>query len=207
MNYNEITIETYNKIAKEYAEKVRGLVPMNELEKFVNYMPREGLVLDIGCGSGVAAKNLYEKGLQVFGIDLSMPLIEEAKKESPKSFFEKMDMKKMVYVDNSFDGIWNVASLLHLEKKDVPTALSEAYRVLKPEGVMYLSIKEGEGESLEKDERYNGFPKYYSYYTEDEINNLLEDSGFQVLENYTVRYKDNYRIAHPWMNIFARKNE
>ncbi|NCN86715.1 class I SAM-dependent methyltransferase [archaeon] len=204
MDYNKITIDTYNKTAKEYAEKVKELVPMNELEKFVNYVPK-GNILDIGCGSGVQARHLQERGLQVYGIDLSEKLIKLAKKESQNSFFNKMDMRELKFISGMFDGIWSVASLLHLEKKDVPLALSEAYRILKPEGIMYLSIKGGKGESLENDERYGNLPKYYSYYEPEEINGLLSEANFEVLENYPIQYDDIYRIAHPWYNIFAKK--
>ena len=205
MDYNKITIDTYNKIAKEYTEKVKGMVPMDEFKKFINYVPF-GNILDIGCGSGVATRNLQEKGLQVYGIDLSDELINIAREESPNSKFRKMDMLKMSFPHEMFDGIWHVASLLHLEKKYVPIALFEANRALKPEGIMYLSIKEGESEGLEKDERCGGLPKYYSYYQEDEITDFLEKANFELVEPiYAVRYKDDYRIKHPWFNIFARK--
>ncbi|MCA9488200.1 MAG: class I SAM-dependent methyltransferase [Nanoarchaeota archaeon] len=204
MNPNSLTIKTYNLIAKEYSEKVKGLVPLEELEKFANYVEGKN-ILDIGCGSGVAAKELQERGFNVFGIDLSRKLINESQKTSPSSTFEEMDMRNLLFEDKYFDGIWHVASLLHLEKKDAPMALSEAYRVLKKNGIMYLSIKMGEGERLEKDGRYGGLKKYYAYYREEEMNSILENIGFKVLENYSISYKDNYRIAHPWINIFAKK--
>ena len=204
-NYIKTTIDTYNKTAKEYVEKVKELVPMNELEKFINYVP-SGNVLDIGCGSGVGAKNLQERGLQVYGIDLSEELLKAAKKESPRSYFYKMDMRDLDILGNSiFDGIWQMASLLHLEKKDVPIALSEANRVLKPKGIIYVPVKMGEGEGLEPDERYGGELKYYAYYQQKEIESFLKKADFEILENYWIKYNDTYRNAHPWMNVFARK--
>lgn len=60
-NYIQTTIDTYNKTAAKYVENVKGLVPMNELEKFVKYVP-SGRILDIGCGSGVGTRNLQERG-------------------------------------------------------------------------------------------------------------------------------------------------
>ena len=204
-DYNKITIETYNKTAKEYVENVKELVPMNELEKFVNYI-LSGKVLDIGCGSGVSARSLQERGLQVYGIDLSKELLKEAKKESPNSNFYYMDMLRINFSGEMFDGIWNVASLLHLEKKKVPIALFEANRVLKKNGLMYLSVKEGEGESLEEDKRYGGLPKYYAYYKSEEIENLLEVANFKILENDSNLSRSNYHSnALKWINIFAKK--
>jgi ubiquinone/menaquinone biosynthesis C-methylase UbiE len=203
-DYIQITIDTYNKTAKEYAEKVKGLIPTIEFEKFVKYVPH-GKILDIGCGSGVGARNLQEKGLQVYGIDLSKELLKVSEKESPNSKFYKMDMRKLKFEDNYFDGIWQMASLIHLEKKDVSTALYEANRVLKFKGIIYVPVKMGEGEGLEKDERYYNKLKYYAYYQPDEIERLLTDANFEVLENYWIKYDDSYRNAHPWINLFARK--
>lgn len=203
-DYLKTTINTYNKTAKEYAENVKGFVPMNELKKFVNYIV-SGKVLDIGCGSGVGAKTIQERGLKVFGIDLSEELLKIAKLESPNSKFYLMDMMNLEFPANNFEGIWQMASLLHLEKKDVPMALNEANRVLKPKGVIYVPVKMGEGEGLEKDKRYNNALKYYAYYQPKEIEILLENANFEVLENYWVKYEDEYRNAHPWMNIFAKK--
>jgi ubiquinone/menaquinone biosynthesis C-methylase UbiE len=203
-DYNQITIDTYNKTAKEYAENVRGLIPTIEFEKFVKYVP-SGNILDIGCGSGVGARNLQERGLQVYGIDLSKELLRVSEKESPNSKFYKMDMRKLKFKDNYFDGIWQMASLIHLEKKDIPIALSEANRVLKFKGIIYVPVKMGEGEGLEKDERYNNKEKYYAYYQPDEIEKLLTDANFEILENYWIQYDDSYRKAHPWINLFARK--
>lgn len=210
-DYIKTTIDTYNKTANEYVKKVKGFVPINELEKFVEYVKsantfnNNGLVLDIGCGSGVAARNLEERGLSITGIDLSTKLIDASRIESPNSFFYEMDMRKLTFRSEYFDGIWQMASLLHLEKKDVPLSLNQSNSILKENGIIYASVKMGKGEGLEKDSRYNDELKYYAYYEPEEIQELLENANFEVLENYHIKYNDSYRNAHPWINIFARK--
>jgi len=204
-NYLQKTICTYNETAKEYAQNVKDICPMNELEKFVKMLPFYSKILDVGCGSGVASKILSDKGHNLFGIDLSRELLNEAKKQPPLANFYLQDMRNLGFKDNRFMGIWNVGSLLHLKKQDVSKALDETYRVLAPKGIMYLSVKSGTGEGLEEDKRYGGKPKWYSYFESEEINNLLEKSGFKILENYAIQYDDKYRIAHPWMNIFCER--
>jgi len=76
--YIKRTINTYNKTAKKYIENVKNLLPKKELEKFLNYVPH-GHVLDIGCGSGVAARNIQEAGRNVVGIDLSNKLLDASR--------------------------------------------------------------------------------------------------------------------------------
>src|SRR4051812_47819152 len=44
-------------------------------------------VIDLGCGSGILASILSDNGMQVIGVDISMDLLEIAKKRSPKTTF------------------------------------------------------------------------------------------------------------------------
>lgn len=48
---------------------------------------RRGLVVDLGCGSGVAAKALCEAGYDVLGIDLSAALVDTARRRVPAATF------------------------------------------------------------------------------------------------------------------------
>jgi len=48
---------------------------------------RSGLVVDLGCGSGIWAAELTRHGYEVLGIDISRPMIELARKRAPKARF------------------------------------------------------------------------------------------------------------------------
>ena len=48
---------------------------------------KKGLVIDLGCGSGVIAEKLLEDGFQVLGIDQSKELIKIAEKRAPQAIF------------------------------------------------------------------------------------------------------------------------
>ena len=47
----------------------------------------EGLVVDLGCGSGIWAKELAGAGYRVIGVDISPAMIELARQRVPKSEF------------------------------------------------------------------------------------------------------------------------
>src|SRR5262249_32128589 len=49
---------------------------------------RGGLVVDLGCGSGVWARELSRHGYDVFGVDISPAMIALARKTSPRARFE-----------------------------------------------------------------------------------------------------------------------
>jgi SAM-dependent methyltransferase len=48
---------------------------------------REGLIVDLGCGTGLLARNLIDAGYDVFGIDISEAMIEIARERAPEAEF------------------------------------------------------------------------------------------------------------------------
>ena len=48
---------------------------------------RDGLVVDLGCGSGLWARELVDSGYRVFGIDISEAMIDLSRKKAPEAEF------------------------------------------------------------------------------------------------------------------------
>lgn len=205
MESEKTTIASYNSTAKEYAEKTAGLYPGKAAEKFISYLSEDGLILDLGCGPGRDAKEFARRGYDVIGIDPSVEMINIARKKSPEARFEIANARNLPYSKETFDGIWACASLIHLEKKDLPRALTNAYDVLKKNGIFYLDFKQGEGEKLVKDSRYGGVEKFVSYYQKSDIEKILEDSGFENLEAWGKDINNSY-ATNLWMMFLAKKN-
>jgi ubiquinone/menaquinone biosynthesis C-methylase UbiE len=102
--------------------------------------PEEGMkVLDVGCGTG-AQLAIYQKGgCQVFGTDLSPPMLRIASANlGNQAALNIGDALRMPYPDGFFDLV--ISSLfLHQIKSGLRTAvLEEAARVLNPEGNLML---------------------------------------------------------------------
>lgn len=56
------------------------------------------------------------------------------------------DARALPVADGVVDGVLALASLLHLPRPDLPVALAEIARVLRPGGHVAVALKEGEGE-------------------------------------------------------------
>lgn len=175
------TLKSYKKIAA-----TRGKTHANpefwraEFEKFKSLLP-SGNVIDIGCGSGRDAL-LLTQGYNYVGVDASDEMLSEARQLVPSADFRKMDMYSLDFSPQSFDGFWAAASLLHIPKRNMAVVLQEIKRVMKPGGVGFIAMKEGEGEkmvrgSLEGDERF------FAFYDEEEFRTALERNGFEVVES------------------------
>jgi SAM-dependent methyltransferase len=56
---------------------------------------KTGLVVDLGCGSGILARALTDAGYQVLGVDISPAMIERARKQAPEAAFRVGSLLKV----------------------------------------------------------------------------------------------------------------
>jgi ubiquinone/menaquinone biosynthesis C-methylase UbiE len=173
------TIRSYNQIAERFYEnnKDRSQIEGN-LDRFVHYCQPNDLILDIGCGPGFDGELLRAKGLRVIGLDLSNQMIKIGKHKFPFPFIQA-DMETLPILPK-IDGLWVNASLLHIEREAIPETLGEFARVLKPRGTLFISVKNGEGEKWEPGDENT--PRWFTYWQEDQLKDVLNDGGFQTLE-------------------------
>jgi len=207
MNENQrITIESYNKIVDKYIELVDRKHPIKQAEKFLSLIKPGSSILDLGCGPGRDAKIFADKDYKVTGVDLAENMIKAAKNRVPNAEFKVMNINNLEFIDNSFDAIWSSMCFPHVPKDMVPDALTEAFRVLNNEGIMFVSIKKGEGEFVESDTRYNGEKKLWSFYQPEEFKKLLIDAGFKIAHMETV-LNSNINKNKPRVYFFCKKSQ
>ncbi len=206
-DYQKDTIGTYNHFAELYSEKRKALLLLDEINKFRGLL-RGKKILDIGCGPGRDAELFIKRGLDVTGIDLSESFISIASKNVPGARFIAMDVLELDFPDSSFDGVWSCASLIHLKKDDLPVALRKIHSVLKDEGILFVSLKEGEGEKRVLEPEFGGRPRFFSYYSKEDVKKLFESCDFHIIETYLSNEKKRFGNEHrdtDFIVVFAKK--
>lgn len=200
--------ETYNKIAEDwYKDHHADDWWVDGTDKFVSFLKPGSTVLDAGCGAGVKAKYLSNKGLNVLGIDFSEKLVEIARRENPTVEFKVMDMKDAKNLKDRFDGVFMQASLLHIPKREAPQILAGLASRLKRPGYFYVAVKgiiPGQAEeSILKEDDY-GYPyeRFFSYYSMDELEGYFRDLELKVV------YENQKRVGHTdWLQIIGKNAE
>jgi ubiquinone/menaquinone biosynthesis C-methylase UbiE len=140
--------DRYSQIAPFYKEDWRGQVThelKEEFERFLAYLGEPpGEILDAGCGTGKAAVYFAQKGYEVTGLDLSIGMLEEARRQDAgNGEFNPVigNMRVLPFSDKAFRGVWCMAALVHLDKKGKQRAIQEYSRVLEPGGYLYISVQ------------------------------------------------------------------
>lgn len=200
------TIKSYDNTASEYYKVVTSFEFLPEIEVFANSVVKGGKILDLGCGPGHHTKYFSTLNFKVTGIDLSSQMIKLAKKEFTGLDFRVMDILDLDFDENSFDGIWASASLLHVSKDELELILIKIKKILVNDGMLYISLKEGKGSELFKDTRYGGVEKFYVYYQFEEIKKILEDVRFNILEIQLKGKRTNYD-TNSWLHIFCQNKK
>ncbi|HLA43885.1 MAG TPA: class I SAM-dependent methyltransferase [Aggregatilineales bacterium] len=96
------------------------------------HFQRGQIIADLGCGAGVFTKELHERGLQVFGMDISSGLAKLARASMPDVAFLVGDLEFMPVKSNSLDAIMLMGVIHHFPE---PVRMAqEIFRILKPGG-------------------------------------------------------------------------
>lgn len=87
----------------------------------------QGLVLDLGCGTGTAGVSLRNSSCKVLGADLSLACLEVAQRRLDAVV--RVDANHLPFPDETFDALVSRGCLHHLD--DADRGLAEASRVVK----------------------------------------------------------------------------
>jgi len=117
-------------------------------ELFFENVPEGSKVLDFGCAWGRIAFHLQKNGYTVTGFDLNDNAIASANETARKTNvvhdervkFQTANATELPFPDESFDACIIQAFLTTIiQPEDRKNILSEAYRVLRKDGILYLA--------------------------------------------------------------------
>ncbi len=114
-----------------------------ERQHFAELVKETGLsMLDVGCGPGRDLAIFSGLGLHPVGTDFSKDMLELAK-ESSCPLVEADVRKPLPFVDSRFSGVWACSVIPNIPYNEFDGWLVEAYRVLMPGGILFISARNG----------------------------------------------------------------
>lgn len=110
---------------------------------------KDETILELGCGAGYAMSRLLEQPAvsKVVGVDISKFILKSAMIRNRKKINEgraeliQSNVNQLDFKDAYFTKVFSIHSIYFWD--NLPNTLSEIYRVLKPEGLIILTLCDG----------------------------------------------------------------
>ncbi|MBI4147547.1 class I SAM-dependent methyltransferase [Candidatus Woesearchaeota archaeon] len=140
--------DIWTRFTRSYTNVLSNWEPYRELvSKVLHYMAKKENILDQGCGTGIFSLELARMGKKVISIDNNLAMLSEAQawlkqamnggEINGSATFMEGNAEALPFSNNTFDGIVANNVIFYVENPTKMTA--EAYRVLKPDGVLVIS--------------------------------------------------------------------
>ncbi len=181
-----------------------GLKTSAFLETFAARLPPPGgaRVLDAGCGAGRDSRWLIDHGFDTAAFDISQEMVNATRDNtSHRVMPRQLDFRVFNDAPGSWQGIWAMASLLHLPRHDIAGVLERLLLSLTEDGILAFSVKRGGGEDIDA----RGRPM--SYFEVSEISQLtfaaMPEGG--KVEAEVVVEPDSSGRKVSWINLTAMR--
>jgi SAM-dependent methyltransferase len=143
------TLTYYENNAKFLSQRYESAKVDNIHSLLLNTFPSKSHIMEIGCGSGRDASFMYRNGYDVLALDGSVKMIAEAERCHPELTGQLEVIKipdALHFEPSSFDGVYSIATLMHLDKDSIARTIEKIAMILKPGGKFLFSV------SLQRDD-------------------------------------------------------
>ena len=166
--------EFYEKHHQQYFDDTVAINPASFLEPLVDVLDPGASILDVGCGSGRDLLWFKQHGFKPTGFEQSPGLVQLAQKHSGCPVIEG-DFFHFDFSFLHFDALISVGSLVHVPAEIFEKTLLHIVKALSSEGVMLITLKEGEGLS------HAGDGRIFTLWSPDTLENIFSKNNFELI--------------------------
>lgn len=211
--YIKINRNTFNALAHSYLErskkKSKYEEPLDNLVGTPLKYARERFgrihTLELGPGSGEVCAYLAKKRCSTTTIDVAENILKVVGKLSPVTNLIHADILEYKISKETYEMVY-CGAFIHLFKKgDSVRIMKKIWKSLKFKGILliYTTIHEKSSEGFESKKDYGtNLERFRHKYTETEFKELVESSGFSILERIFTDEKDRNK---KWVTFVCEK--
>jgi SAM-dependent methyltransferase len=181
------------------------------IQHYQPYLEKNVPLLEAGCGPAHVVYYFRQQGYNMIGVDYAPEGLLPTHRDHPQLPLHLGDVHHLPYKDNAFGAYLSFGVVEHFEHGPLP-ALREAYRVLRPQGKLILTVPHPNfvedlrtlvnrifPQRLEKLGRRAAY--FETYYTHQQMADFVRQVGFRVLKVIPYSHSFTFWGLHP---IFRR---
>jgi SAM-dependent methyltransferase len=195
---NAATLAVYEQAADRYRDSQSSPPDwhLHFLDRVAAALAPGAEVLEIGSGTGADARYLLAHGLAVQPSDAASSFVAAMRGAG-------LPARRLDVLTDDLGGPWDAvvafAVLLHLTPAELDRVLDRVREAVRPEGVLALSVKEGDGGGW-SDHRL-GLPRYFTYWRVEPLTRRMAAHGWRV-----EHVEEQAGQRDHWILVIARRD-
>lgn len=182
---------------KTYFQRTVEIDSSGFLGEFAESLPEKAIVWDIGCGSGRDLFWLKKKGFKAVGLEKSPGLARLARRYSGCRVmlgdFEKFDFSSV-----QAHGILLIGVLVHLPRERFAHALSRIVKGLTENGLLYISLKQGDGKVVDSEGRV------FYLWQDKAVRSIFSELALEVV--FFSKNSSALKTGEAWLGYLLRRD-
>ncbi|MFC4405824.1 class I SAM-dependent methyltransferase [Haloarchaeobius iranensis] len=180
--------EAYDAVGEAYGEFRRTDGPETALfDDLLDGLAVRGPILDAGCGDGRRTAAHIVDSRPVVGLDISAAQLRLAGDHVPAVDRVQGDMTTLPLADDSVAGVVAYYAVFHVDRQRHGEVYREFARATKPGGRLLANVSQRPMDGTRSDWLRDGVDMYWSAPGRAKTLSLLDDAGFEVVWERTVR--------------------
>ena len=160
-----------------------------------------------GCWRSAAGPAATPRALERAGLSVRRTDITPAFVELLRSGGHQADQLDPLHDDladpaapgTPYDGVWADASLLHVDRDDLPTVLTRLARATRRGGTLFVSVKEGDGEDWSTHGNVTA-PRFFTFWRDEPLRSVVEAAGWRSARSCAATGRD----GEQWLEVARR---
>ncbi len=173
--------------------------------KLLDCFKNKHQLLELGCGSGRNAAFMIDHGFQVTGIDGSEEMIHSAIELHPKlngNLIAAEIPEDLYKIEKTFDGIYSIATLMHLKESQVKLVIKELSNLLNSDGILFFSVSIARDDINEMG--FDNKGRFFLMLDKDKWISICRNNGFKEV-SITQSEDGLNRDGMTWLTCIFKK--
>jgi 2-polyprenyl-3-methyl-5-hydroxy-6-metoxy-1,4-benzoquinol methylase len=151
------TVQLYDASAKDLASRYESADMSATHALLLRHLPKQGRVLEVGCGSGRDAAFLLSRGYDMTATDASANMVAEAGRRHPELAGRLQQAALPLHagsplLERPFDAVLAMAIMMHIADQELTICAAQFAQILRPGGILFVSGSVGrEGLDAQRD--------------------------------------------------------